>query len=45
MGVMVGGRGLWPSQLLRNRRIFGNTNVLSENVWAFPVGKEKSFEF
>ena len=36
-----GGRG--QRQLYRNRRIFGNFNVSSENVWTFTVGK--GFEF
>ena len=41
---MAGGRGPW-SPSFRNRRIFGNFNVSSENFLNFAVGKDEGFEF
>ena len=33
-----GGRGPWPSEFPRNRRILVNFHVLSENIGTFAVG-------
>ena len=41
---MAGGtEGAMAPQFFRHRRIFGNSNVSSENVWIFAVGKDKGF--
>ena len=37
--------GPWPLQFFRNRWIFGNHNVSSENFRTFAVGKDKGPKF
>ena len=44
-GVVAGGRGPWPPQLFRNRRIFENFNASSEHFLTFAVGIENSVKF